>query len=273
MTCAASWEKAKAAAANQKAEGLFQSAKEVDGLKIFTAYFGGTRQRHAADHGRADPRSGAPPGLRCSAARARGKTSMAVSVGREALGRGIKAGALAKLASAITGGNGGGKPGLCDGRRAGCHQGGRGALRSARAGAQPAEINWLIQGPLDLNLIRKEGEEAWKIVCSARLRREKFPPTSCLRTIRSSRSTTLIPKRRFIFLVIPKKHYPSAAALTEADAPLLGHIFAVIADLCAKNGCDKGYRVVTNVGEDGGQSVPHLHFHGSGKAQPEVASG
>ena len=39
-----------------------------------------------------------------------GKTSMAVSVGREALGRGIKAGALAKLASAITGGNGGGKP-------------------------------------------------------------------------------------------------------------------------------------------------------------------
>ena len=43
------------------------------------------------------------------------------------------------------------------------------------------------------------------------------------------------------FLVIPKRHIASAAALTEDDAALLG--------------------VVTNVGEDGGQSVKHLHFH------------
>ena len=63
------------------------------------------------------------------------------------------------------------------------------------------------------------------------------------------------------FLVIPKTHIDSAAALTEADAPLLGHVFAVIAKLCAELGCDGGYRVVTNVGEDGGQSVKHLHFH------------
>ena len=69
------------------------------------------------------------------------------------------------------------------------------------------------------------------------------------------------PQAPFHFLVIPKKHYASAAALTEDDAPLLGHIFAVIAKLCAENGCEKGSRVVTNVGEDGGQSVPHLHFH------------
>lgn len=69
------------------------------------------------------------------------------------------------------------------------------------------------------------------------------------------------PQAPFHFLVIPKKHYASAAALTEDDALLLGHIFAVIAKLCAENGCEKGYRVVTNVGEDGGQSVPHLHFH------------
>ena len=50
------------------------------------------------------------------------------------------------------------------------------------------------------------------------------------------------------FLVIPKTHIDSAAALTEADAPLLGHVFAVIAKLCAELGCDGGYRVVTNVG-------------------------
>ena len=63
------------------------------------------------------------------------------------------------------------------------------------------------------------------------------------------------------FLVIPKKHIDSAACLTEADAPLLGHIYAVIAKLCAQQGCEDGYRLVTNVGEDGGQSVKHLHFH------------
>ena len=49
---------------------------------------------------------------------------------------------------------------------------------------------------------------------------------------------------------------------TEDDAALLGHIYAVIAQLCKKLGVDEsGYRVVTNVGADGGQSVKHLHFH------------
>ena len=69
------------------------------------------------------------------------------------------------------------------------------------------------------------------------------------------------PKAPLHFLVIPKAHYQSAAQLTEQDAPLLGHVFAVIAKLCAEQGCENGYRVVTNVGQDGGQSVPHLHFH------------
>ena len=69
------------------------------------------------------------------------------------------------------------------------------------------------------------------------------------------------PKAPLHFLVVPKAHYQSAAQLTEQDAPLLGHVFAVIAKLCAERGCENGYRVVTNVGEDGGQSVPHLHFH------------
>ena len=56
------------------------------------------------------------------------------------------------------------------------------------------------------------------------------------------------------FLVIPKKHIDSAA--------VLGHIYAVIAQLAARLGiAENGYRVVTNVGADGGQSVKHLHFH------------
>ena len=64
------------------------------------------------------------------------------------------------------------------------------------------------------------------------------------------------------FLVIPKQHIASAAALTEDDAALLGHIYAVIAKLSKELGFDEaGYRVVSNIGEAGQQSVPHLHFH------------
>ena len=69
------------------------------------------------------------------------------------------------------------------------------------------------------------------------------------------------PQAPLHFLVVPKKHIQSAAVLTEEDAALLGHIYAVIARLCKEQGCENGYRVVTNVGEDGGQTVPHLHFH------------
>ena len=60
---------------------------------------------------------------------------------------------------------------------------------------------------------------------------------------------------------IPKKHIPSAAALTEEDGALLGHVFAVIAKLAKEQGLDNGYRVISNVGEDAGQTVKHLHFH------------
>ena len=70
------------------------------------------------------------------------------------------------------------------------------------------------------------------------------------------------PQAKVHFLVVPRKHISSAAALTEEDAALLGHIYAVIADLCRQLGvAENGYRVVTNVGADGGQSVKHLHFH------------
>jgi histidine triad (HIT) family protein len=68
------------------------------------------------------------------------------------------------------------------------------------------------------------------------------------------------------FLVVPKAHIASAAELTEDNAQLLGHIFAVIARLCKELGCENGYRVVTNVGEDAGQTVKHLHFHVLAKA-------
>jgi histidine triad (HIT) family protein len=63
-------------------------------------------------------------------------------------------------------------------------------------------------------------------------------------------------------LVIPKRHIASAQELTEADGDLLGRLFVVTASLAARAGLPtKGYRVVTNVGPDAGQSVDHLHLH------------
>ncbi len=61
-------------------------------------------------------------------------------------------------------------------------------------------------------------------------------------------------------LVVPKTHIDSLVELE--DYELLSHIFKVIKKIANEKGLDeKGYRVVTNIGEDGGQAVKHLHFH------------
>lgn len=63
-------------------------------------------------------------------------------------------------------------------------------------------------------------------------------------------------------LLVPRRHIASALDLTDADGPLLGRLFAVAADLARTEGiADDGYRLVSNVGVWGGQSVDHLHLH------------
>jgi histidine triad (HIT) family protein len=63
-------------------------------------------------------------------------------------------------------------------------------------------------------------------------------------------------------LLMPKAHIGSAQDLGKPDGGLLGTIFAMSADLADREGiASTGYRVVTNVGDDAGQSVDHLHFH------------
>jgi histidine triad (HIT) family protein len=63
-------------------------------------------------------------------------------------------------------------------------------------------------------------------------------------------------------LLLPREHIASAADLTEADSALLGRLFAMSAEIARSEGiADGGYRVVTNIGTWGGQSVDHLHFH------------
>jgi histidine triad (HIT) family protein len=63
-------------------------------------------------------------------------------------------------------------------------------------------------------------------------------------------------------LLLPRAHVASAADLSAADGALLGAIFDAAAKLARREGiATTGYRIVTNVGRDGGQTVDHLHFH------------
>lgn len=62
-------------------------------------------------------------------------------------------------------------------------------------------------------------------------------------------------------LVIPKEHIGGVDELNVENSAIIAHIFAKIAEIAKKEGLEKGYRVVSNVGEHGCQSVRHLHFH------------
>ena len=62
-------------------------------------------------------------------------------------------------------------------------------------------------------------------------------------------------------LVVPKEHIASADEITADNSCLVAHIFTVIPTIARELGLEGGYRVVTNIGENGCQSVKHLHFH------------
>jgi histidine triad (HIT) family protein len=69
------------------------------------------------------------------------------------------------------------------------------------------------------------------------------------------------PKAPTHVLVIPRRHIPDAHALTDADGDILGKLFAAARQVADDAGLGKGYRVVTNIGPESGQTVFHLHFH------------
>lgn len=62
-------------------------------------------------------------------------------------------------------------------------------------------------------------------------------------------------------LVIPKEHIASVDAVSAQNSAVVAHIFEVIPTIAAQEGLTGGYRVVSNCGEDAGQTVKHLHFH------------
>jgi histidine triad (HIT) family protein len=62
--------------------------------------------------------------------------------------------------------------------------------------------------------------------------------------------------------IIPKKHIPSVAEVSDADMPLIGEMVKVANELAKSEGvAGGGYRLVINCGKESGQEVPHLHLH------------
>lgn len=63
-------------------------------------------------------------------------------------------------------------------------------------------------------------------------------------------------------LIIPKKHISSLNEVTDEDSKIVAHVFIVLKEIVKKLGINEtGYRIVSNCGEQGGQTVEHIHFH------------
>ncbi len=83
----------------------------------------------------------------------------------------------------------------------------------------------------------------------------------------------IAPQAPVHILVIPKQHIASLDEVTAANSAVTAHILEVIPQIAKAEGLTRGYRVITNVGEDACQSVHHMHFHIlGGKKLPEQMS-
>ena len=69
------------------------------------------------------------------------------------------------------------------------------------------------------------------------------------------------PKAKVHLLAIPKDHFKSLEEVDAKRAEMLGYMFSKIPQIAKENGCNNGYRLIINQGEDGGQAVFHLHVH------------
>lgn len=69
------------------------------------------------------------------------------------------------------------------------------------------------------------------------------------------------PQAPFHAIIVPKTHIKCADEITEENSFLIAKIFEAVAKIAKEQGLEKGYRVVNNCGEDGGQTVGHIHFH------------
>ncbi len=69
------------------------------------------------------------------------------------------------------------------------------------------------------------------------------------------------PQAPFHAVIVPKEHIASAAEITSQNSGLIAAVFEAVAKIAEQENLDKGFRVVNNCGEEGGQTVGHIHFH------------
>lgn len=77
----------------------------------------------------------------------------------------------------------------------------------------------------------------------------------------------IFPRAPVHILVVPEEHLDSAHDLTDQHADLLSRMFRVAREVATAEGTQHGYRIVTNIGSEGGQAIPHLHLHVLGGRQ------
>ena len=69
------------------------------------------------------------------------------------------------------------------------------------------------------------------------------------------------PQAPFHAIVIPKEHIAGAAEINSENKALIADVFEAVSIIAKQENLEKGFRVVNNCGEDGGQTVGHIHFH------------
>ena len=69
------------------------------------------------------------------------------------------------------------------------------------------------------------------------------------------------PQAPFHAVIVPKAHIASASEISAANSAVIAKIFEAAAVIAKQQGLGNGFRIVTNCGKDGGQTVGHLHFH------------
>ena len=90
----------------------------------------------------------------------------------------------------------------------------------------------------------------------------EIPATTVLETDRILAFRDINPQAPTHVLVIPKKHYPDAAALAAADPGLLGEVITAAHRVATAEGvAETGYRLVFNTGAQAGQTIWHVHAH------------
>jgi histidine triad (HIT) family protein len=89
----------------------------------------------------------------------------------------------------------------------------------------------------------------------------EVPATVVAETDRTLAFRDVTPQAPTHVLVVPREHHADVAAVADADPGLLAEVMTTAVVVARQEGLANGWRLVTNTGDDGGQSVHHLHVH------------